>query len=288
MKTKTRVLNLLRSPLRNARFEKALLRVTMGRPPRNLVCRLVPNYYQYPCGSLRRVNRYGFTMKLDISEAIQWYAYWGFRDPSHEALIPLCRPGDTVIDIGANIGLTALRMAAVLGGGKVYAFEPDPQNYSHFQHHIQSTGVRNIEAFQCALGSEEGMGNLCNDEPRNRGCVWIDTVDANESSPVHVTTVDHFCATEGLSHVDLIKVDTEGTELAVLKGARKVIERWMPRLFVEVDEHNLQRARGSSGALWDFLVGAGYIVRHAESGRMLRTRSDLSGRHFDIICQASG
>lgn len=287
MRARTRLLNLLRGPLRNERVEKILLRATAGRPPRSLVCRVVPNYYQYPCGTLRIVDRYGFTMNLDISEGIQWYAYWGFQDPSHEALISLCQPGDTVLDIGANIGLTALRMSAVLGNGKVYAFEPDPQNYGRFQAHIRSAKVPNVEGFQCALGSEEGVGNLCNDEPRNRGCVWIDTVDAERTSSVRVTTVDRFCKRQGLSRVDLIKIDTEGAELAVLRGAGKVIEKWKPRLFVEVDDHNLRRAGCSSAALWGFLVDMGYSVRHAESGRALNSCSDLSGGHFDIICTAA-
>jgi FkbM family methyltransferase len=283
---RTRLLNLFRRPLRNAYLERILLKATMGTPPRNWVCRLVPNHYQYPRGSFRRVSRHGFVMKLDISDLVEWYVYWGFRDPSHEALVSLCRPGDTVLDVGANIGQTALRMSVAIGDGRVYAFEPDPQNYSDLLGHIQANEVRNIEPYRYALGSGEGIALLRHAESRNRGCVWVDTVDVKGPSHVQVITVDHFCASKGLNRVDLIKVDTEGAELSVLKGARMTIERWKPRVFLEVNECNLRRFGGSSEALWDFLIDAGYSVRHAESGRTLTSASDLTSGHFDIICQA--
>jgi FkbM family methyltransferase len=281
--TKTGFLNLLRRPLLNSHLEREVLKVTIGRPPRDLVCRVVPNHYQYPSGSLRNVKRHGFVMNLDISDLVQWYAYWGFRDPSHEALISICKPGDIVLDIGANIGLTALRMSTVAGA--VYAFEPDSQNYSDCLNHLHANEIGNVQVFPYALGSEEGLGSLCQIASGNRGCIWIDTSDARESSSVQVTTVDHFCASQGISRVDLIKIDTEGAELAALKGARKTIERWKPRLFVEVDDRNLQRTGDSSNALLDFLFEAGYTLRHAESGLVLRSNSDLAGGHFDIICE---
>jgi FkbM family methyltransferase len=225
-------------------------------------------------------------MKLDVSDLVQWYMYWGFRDPSHEALVSLCRPGDVVLDIGANIGLTALRMSAAVGNGKVYAFEPDPQNYNECLGHIHANGIRNIEVSQCALGSQEGAACLRHAAPRNRGCVWVDTVDLTASAPILVTTVDDFCAKREIDRIDLIKIDTEGSELAVLKGARRAIETRKPRLFVEVSEDNLQRSGSSSRALWDFLVEAGYTVRHAQSGRRLGSSSDLSSGLFDVICRA--
>lgn len=283
--TKTGMLNLLRRPLRNGYAERALLKVTQGKPPRNLACRLAPNHYQYPCGSIRDVTRYGFSMKLDISDLVQWYAYWGFRDPSHDALISLCRPGDIVLDIGANIGLTALRMSVAVGDGKVYAFEPDSKNYNDCLDHVRANDARNVECIQCALGSAEGTAKLHHAAVGNCGCAWIEKADAKDPSTVHVTTVDHFCASKGINRVDLMKIDTEGTELAVLRGARKAVERWKPRLFVEVDEDNLQRAGYSPGALWDFLVDSGYIVTHARSGRVLSSGSDFACRQFDIICE---
>lgn len=285
--TKTEILNLLRSPLRNRHLEKVLLKVTAGRPARNLMCRLIPNNYQYPRSSVREVVRHGFTMNLDVSDHLQWYVYWNFEDPSHEALISLCRPGDTVLDVGANIGLTALRMSAAVGAGRVYAFEPDPQNYQDCLNHVRANRVQNVELCKCALGAEEGTASIHQAAARNRGCIWVDKVGVAGPSSVQVTTADQFCERNGLSRVNLIKIDTEGNELAVLKGARGIIEKWKPRLFVEVDENNLQRAGDSSGALWGFLADAGYSVRHVESGRMLTSGSDLAGGHFDIICQAS-
>ena len=285
---KTRLFNLLRRPFCNSHLERDLLKVTMGKDPKDLLSRLAPNHYQYPPGSLRDVTRYGFSLKLDLSDMVQWYVYWGLRDPSHEALISICRPGDIVLDVGANIGLTALRMSAAVGYGRVYAFEPDPENYSELLSHVHTNHVRNITALQYALGTGEGTGSLRRPAPGNRGCNWVDTVEVEGPNEVRIATVDDFCEGEGLSRIDLIKIDTEGAELAVLRGARMAIDRWKPRLFLEVDSHNIQRTGDTPADLWDFLAGAGYIVRHADSGQILRSSSDLADGHFDIICEAHG
>lgn len=285
---KTQLFNLLRRPFCNSHLERDLLKVTMGKDPKDLLSRLVPNHYQYPAGSLRSVTRYGFGLNLDLSDTVQWYVYWGFRDPSHEALISICCPGDIVLDVGANIGITALRLSAAVGNGRVYAFEPDPQNYSDFLNHVHTNDLHNIATFQFALGEGEATGSLRRPVPGNRGCNWVDTDEVKGSLEVRVATVDDFCVSEGLSRIDLIKIDTEGAELAVLRGARMAIDRWKPRLFLEVDAHNIQRTGNTPSDLWDFLVEAGYAVRHAESGRMLRSSSDLAEGHFDIICEARG
>ena len=104
--------------------------MTRDKLPKHLICKLVPNPYQYSPGAYRQIHRNGIELRVDISDYIGHYLYFGFYDAAIEKLFALCQSNFSVIDIGSNIGWVALNFAKRSSSGTIIGFEPDPFNYS--------------------------------------------------------------------------------------------------------------------------------------------------------------
>ena len=136
------------------------------------------------------------------------------------------RPGMVAIDIGANVGYFTLLAARLVGpAGRVYAFEPEPNNFELLRRNVARNGYQNVATVQTALSRRSGAQRLfkSNDNfgdhrlmhgPRGRS--WID---------VPVITLDEFFAGFAGSEpsVGFLKLDIQGAELAALQGARRLI-----------------------------------------------------------------
>src|SRR5262245_28252003 len=142
----------------------------------------------------------------------------------------IIRPGDTVIDAGANIGVSALPLAQLVGsGGCVHAYEPQPELFALLQQNIKQNLIKNITARQVAVGDkacEALMPALAEVEDRNYGGIAL----GSGGESVSVVTLDD---EQIISKIRLIKIDVEGMEQEVLQGAQELIARDRPVLYVE-------------------------------------------------------
>jgi hypothetical protein len=100
---------------------------------------------------------------------------------------------------------------------------------------------------------------------------------------VPVTTLDRFVSDAGLDRIDLIKVDVEGFELHMLRGAEAVIKQFRPRLFVELSDENLREQGGKAAELVRWLADHGYALENAETGEPVHAGPALDGCFFDVI-----
>lgn len=130
--------------------------------------------------------------------------------------------GMTVLDIGANKGLSTIVMAQEVGpGGKVYAFEPVPEYYRILQSNLSRNVVGNVNLFPCALGAENGRV----DYYKNGGGSGIVPQQNAARFTVDVRTLDDFVDEQDLTHIDLISMDCEGSELLVLQGGEETLQQ---------------------------------------------------------------
>lgn len=155
---------------------------------------------------------------------------WAFRR--------FVRPGDLVLDVGANLGLASLQLLHLVGPtGHVHAFVPSPRMLGY----LRATNVENPSAplsiHPIALGAGDDIlklivpgGNL-----GAASFVDIDQRPEAERLRVPVTTLAGFCEANGVRRVDFIKIDVEGFEAAVLQGAEKLLRRDPPRAIVLED-----------------------------------------------------
>jgi len=143
----------------------------------------------------------------------------------------LAEAGMTALDIGANKGLATVAMAKKVGlDGLVYAFEPVPEYYRSLRANLSRNGIQNVKAYQFALG-----GRIARmDYYKDGGGSGIVAQDGAEKLSVKVTTLDAFAETEGLSQVDLISMDCEGSELLVLQGGERTLQTGPLKVFCEI------------------------------------------------------
>jgi FkbM family methyltransferase len=131
-------------------------------------------------------------------------------------------PGQTIVDVGANIGLYALRQARAIGAaGHLFAFEPNPTAYELLAQNIEDNRLAWVRCFPCAVSSknEEGVRLW-------RSNRWSSTASlsrdpkrtGDESISVSTTTLDDFVQDTGIEKIDILKMDTEGAEPLIVEG----------------------------------------------------------------------
>jgi FkbM family methyltransferase len=203
----------------------------------------------------------------------------------------LIEPGSSVIDVGANIGFFSVKFGHWVGqGGRVIAIEPEARNVDSLRRRVQGAGLdATVECVQAVAAAQPGELRLAVN-PSHPGDHQI----AAEGEPVRAVTLDEL--TEGEKRrVSLIKVDVQGAEAMVLAGARAVLGRDRPALFVEVDDEGLRSFGSSARELFETVAGLGYKPhRLTRSGielvpdfEALLDRS-AGGSYTDVLFLSSG
>ncbi|MBE3128584.1 MAG: FkbM family methyltransferase [Actinobacteria bacterium] len=145
------------------------------------------------------------------------------------------------IDVGANIGKFSVIVAKNLYG-KVYAIEPHPQTFDILRKNIKLNNLKNVEAINFACSSKKGDIDLYIDE---RGTLGHSIKADSKSVGKRKIKVKAICLDDlEIDNVKLIKIDVEGAESDVLKGAKKILERYHPKIIFEAwDESYLEKVR---------------------------------------------
>lgn len=133
--------------------------------------------------------------------------------------------GGTFIDIGANIGLMSLYASRIIGNeGKVLSFEPLLSTYKILIQNMSLNNARNIKAINNAIGSTNGIVEIFDNSKINRGASsLIKTNQTKSSHRVPIKSLDTYLDENPIDSITCIKIDVEGWELEVLKGATKTL-----------------------------------------------------------------
>ena len=146
------------------------------------------------------------------------------------------KPNSVVVDVGANIGFFTLHFAKwVTGSGYVLAIEPEKINYNRLNSKLKKSKITDfVETIQAVLTDKSGSAFI-QVNPLHPGDHHI----ADKGCPVSGLTLDGILKERGWPHVSLIKIDVQGAEVRVLRGACETIQRYHPAIYVEVDENRL-------------------------------------------------
>jgi FkbM family methyltransferase len=127
----------------------------------------------------------------------------------------------TLLDVGANIGQTALRMAETFSDARIYSFEPVPATFATLR---QNTAhLPGVECVNAALSDTAGEAMITTSRD-GQNTLMVEVVSSDRVK-VPLDTVDAFCEEQGIEHIDLLKIDTEGYETSVLRGANSMFEQ---------------------------------------------------------------
>jgi FkbM family methyltransferase len=147
-----------------------------------------------------------------------------------------CSAGATVLDIGANIGLYSVVAAKRIGpSGRVYAFEPVPENIAFLRKNLEVNGVADRVAVQeAAAGEADGeLEIFLSDRQIGTHSAAKLAGGGGSSVKVPMRSVDTFVNNNGVNRVDVVKIDVEGYDFQVLQGALQTLRRHKPTLFIE-------------------------------------------------------
>jgi FkbM family methyltransferase len=214
----------------------------------------------------------GRLLQCQLADRTQRTMYLGLFEPRETRLLhKLLASGDTVIDVGAHIGwFTTLAARAVGDAGRVIACEPYPANATMLKSNLAQNNCRNVRVMEVALGDQRGTITLATAGDSG----GVTALDWARSGPAEVpmTTLDTVAA--GLGAVTLIKVDVEGWEAHVLRGAARTLMH-TKYVLIEINPQALRKGGSSPDEIFGLLQRAGFtkFATLAEGGfrRLHRT-----------------
>jgi FkbM family methyltransferase len=241
----------------------------------------------------RSTNKFGDSFELDLSSFLEWYVwvFGAFEGYIAELFDYLIRPGENCIDVGANIGIHAVRLAKLVNAkGSVVAIEADEELAGRISTNVSLNCLENVRIIQAAA-SERSGGSLVLHRPAD-----LDTMKLSGSVIPHPTLTGPSVrvATVAIDDiiqapVSLIKIDVEGYETPVIKGASRVINEHSPSIVFEYAPHLLGSASDSP---FQLLREFGYClfevreIRNRITGRArlaLRSLDELPGTFMNIL-----
>lgn len=190
------------------------------------------------------------------------------------AVASTLRPGMCFVDVGANAGLFTLLAAAAVGpSGAVHAFEPSPRERAHLQSNIELNSLKNVHVYPVALGSAAQTASLSVSDREHPGQNTLGGFSYRETSQaysieVSVETLDQVVERESVNRIDLMKIDVEGSETAVIRGASAALRRFRPVIIAEANETALSQMGSNTNELLDLIRSQGYEVQPFETGSM--------------------
>jgi FkbM family methyltransferase len=198
-------------------------------------------------------------MWVDLNDWLGQYVYLsGEYEPATSVLFRrLLRPGDTVLDIGANAGYYSLLAARLVGAaGHVFAFEPLPRTRQLLQSNTRLNHFRNVTIREEALSDENGFATFFQAPDDHTGKSSLLPVTSYATTRrVATARLDDLLPAQS---VTLVKIDVEGVECRVLDGMTKCLSRCRPDLIVEVVEEYLRFSGESRLSLYSRLSQYGY------------------------------
>jgi FkbM family methyltransferase len=156
-----------------------------------------------------------FKRKVSKDEVTDLSCLWGSKDPK------------VILDVGANVGFLTWQLTKTFKNAIIYSLEPDPVAFQVLETR-QSKNPR-VRIFPIAASDREGelafVQRQTSCTSSLLGSTRAGEADGDKSVKVKATTLDQFCVEQSLRHIDLLKIDTEGADLQVLRGAAGMFQR---------------------------------------------------------------
>jgi FkbM family methyltransferase len=225
----------------------------IGKPPgwERVVRALAPPMRFANSGTRTSRQPDGYVFPVDRGTLIGWSVhFFGTYEPEVQAEIRRhLKTGAIAIDVGANVGWHTLLMAACAGStGRVYAFEPNDSTRRRLVSAVEANGLTHVTVEDRAVADRVGASGF---RAPLAGHIWDGTgrltaEPSQEATTIECTTLDAFVAERHIDRLAFLKIDVEGWELAVLRGARHALSALRPVVVFEYDPAYISRSGGAA------------------------------------------
>lgn len=141
-------------------------------------------------------------------------------------------------DIGANVGFFSLLTSQIVKQGKIISFEPFPENLPYLEKHLVMNDIENVEVHELALSDSKGTTNFYIYN-KGHGNITGKIYDIKETITVPKDTIDNLVENNYIPAPSFIKMDVDGGEYLILKGAKRTIEKYKPIFVIETHSQEL-------------------------------------------------
>jgi len=220
------------------------------------------------------ITRKGITYQVDLSEGIELslFLFGGFQSYIIEnSFISLARDA-VVLDIGANVGSMALQFAQKVPNGCVYAYEATGYAFRKFLKNLELNPVLSKRIVPINKIVSDGSGD---GRDMLTFASWKVDGRAARMHSLHggtlmeavseTVSIDEFCLSKRIDRVDLLKIDTDGHEFTILKGARETIKRYKPGIIFEIGGYVMNEHGITFRDYYDYFSKMGYSMFNAKN-----------------------
>jgi len=181
-------------------------------------------------------------------------------EPEVAFLEKIVQAGDVFIDAGANCGVYTIAAAHWVGPtGRVLAFEPGAESLAMLRRNVTLNAFPHVEVFPLALAAQTGTARLYAHAHGASSFTLGETEEGRRHSfTIETITLDAVLAQQRLERVDVLKMDVEGAEELILRGAGELFARAQPKVIFEINPPACARLGLSERGAWDFLATRGY------------------------------
>ncbi len=217
----------------------------------------------------------GFRIKVSPMDHLGYLL--GTTEPHlQRAIRKYVAPGDTVYDIGANVGYVSLSLVKRVGAkGRVVAFEPVPKNVALLRENIKLNQISIIQVFECAVSDSSGEAVIrVGEDLAMASLVWHRQDASAAEVMIRTVTVDSLVESGEIAPPQFVKIDVEGAEGLALLGMQRTIAAARPVLFIECSEAGRETT-------WQLLTSLKYRCQSAINGSAVTTFDNY--RHSDFL-----
>jgi FkbM family methyltransferase len=231
--------------------------------------------------------RHGLLKGMKRKGGLAWIPGFGnsLETPEHRFLAALDVSGKVVFDVGGFEGLITLFIARK--AARVICYEPNSRNHARLCENLSLNRVQNVTVRRYGLGAVKTTSVMTTDPRMAGGATLLPSISrtiehrgVGKREEISVTTLDEDIDEAHLPDPDFIKVDVEGYELQVLQGARGLLERKRPALYLEMHGETMNEKRMNVRAIVEFLNSIGYDdILHIESSQQISfTNSEVAAQ----------
>lgn len=226
--------------------------------------------------------------KLDLSVFLppQWHGppkvIYVFRDeyePELNVLPKVLGPGKTMIDVGGSYGVFSVVASRLVGEqGTVVTFEPAQATFDILQRNLALNGVSKVKAMRMALADKLGKLRLYHNADSSKNSL-AEAGSSTDFEEVEVRTLDSVVQDLGLARIDFIKIDAEGADELVCRGAAEVLKKFRPAVFFEQNAGAASKLGLKGHGTAEFLASLGYKFHVCHDGEIVES-ADLAGENI--------